>query len=77
MRIPTTIIALIFVIQLNSTTITVIDPPELAAQFHNQPFSMHVSPIGFRPLSGRLEGKVVIANPSGACSMIEDVHSLE
>ena len=38
---------------------------------------MHVTPIGFRPLSGRLEGKVVLANPSGACSMIDDVHDLD
>lgn len=38
---------------------------------------MHVTPIGFRPLSGRLHGKVVVANPTGACSMIDDLHSME
>ncbi len=38
---------------------------------------MHLSPIGFRPLSGRLEGKALLANPGGACSLIQDLHSFE
>jgi hypothetical protein len=57
-----------------STTVTLLSPPELVSQF-NQPFPMHLSPIGFRPLSGRLEGKAILADPSGACSMIADAHS--
>jgi hypothetical protein len=38
---------------------------------------MHVSPIGFRPLSGRLEGKAILADPFGACTIISDAHSAE
>lgn len=66
-----------FAIQLYATTITVVDPPQLAEMFQKKPFPMHVTPIGFRPLSGRLNGKVVLADPAGACSMINDVHSME
>lgn len=34
-----------------------------------------MAPIGFRPLSGRLEGKAILADPLGACAMITDVHN--
>jgi hypothetical protein len=50
-------ITLMCIIQVYSTSISVIDP------------------IGFRPLSGRLEGKAVLADPIGACTMINDVHN--
>jgi hypothetical protein len=70
-------IALLFIIHIQAASITIIDPPELAKQTSVQPIPIHVSPIGFRPLSGRLEGKAVMADPMGACSMISDVHDFE
>ena len=50
------------------------EPKELIALF-TQPIKAHLSPIGYRPLSGRLEGSVVLANPIGACSKIKDIKS--
>lgn len=66
---------LIAAASISATSISVIDPPELAKQSSLQSISIHVAPIGFRPLSGRLEGKAVVADPMGACTMITDVHN--
>ncbi len=72
---------ILFTSYATSTTLTVVEPPQLLELLEKESFPtqipMHVTPIGFRPLSGRLNGKVLLANPTGACSMIDDVHSLE
>lgn len=65
------------ILQIYASSISIIDPPELAKQSSLRNISAHISPIGFRPLSGRLEGKVVMADPIGACSMIGDMHDFE
>jgi hypothetical protein len=49
--------------------------PQDLAQLFTAPIKAHLSPIGYRPLSGRLEGAVVLANPKGACSKIKDISS--
>jgi len=68
------LVGLVLIVATSSANIQVVYPPELAKQFPSG-ISIHVSPIGFRPLSGNLYGKVMLANPAGACSMIQDVHS--
>jgi len=50
------------------------EPKELTEMF-TTPIKAHLSPIGYRPLSGRLEGSVILANPKGACSKIKDINS--
>ena len=50
------------------------EPNDLKKLF-TEPIKAHISPIGYRPLSGRLEGSVVMANPKGACEKIKDVSS--
>lgn len=69
------LVCLIAVASINTTSISIIDPPELAKQGSLQSIPIHVAPIGFRPLSGRLEGKAVLADPMGACAMITDMHN--
>lgn len=69
------LVCLIAAASISATSISVIDPPELAKQSALQSIPIHVAPIGFRPLSGRLEGKAILSDPIGACTMITDVHS--
>jgi hypothetical protein len=49
--------------------------PEDLTKLFSSPIKAHLSPIGYRPLSGRLEGSVLLAKPEGACSKIKDVKS--
>lgn len=71
---PRIILLLFLIAAALSATLQVLAPPALASKFPN-PMIVHLSPIGFRPLSGRLEGRVVVASPSGACDRIQDLHS--
>lgn len=52
----------------------VLSPPELASLFP-KPIETHPSPIGFKPLTGRIEGYLILADPPGACSRIKSVIS--
>lgn len=57
-------IGMALLLLLSHTTCTAIDvlsPPDLITLLADDPLQMHLSPIGFRPLSGRIDGKVVLA----------------
>ena len=54
---------------VKASNVKVVGPPELVKQFPN-PIAAHLSPIGYRPLSGRLEGVLLLADPIGACSRL-------
>lgn len=49
--------------------------PDALRQMFSEPIKAHISPIGFRPLSGRLEGSIILADPAGACSKIQELRS--
>jgi len=68
------VILITLITRLTATKLEVISPIELANQFTNG-IPIHVSPIGFKPLSGRLDGITILSMPGGACSIIQDVHS--
>lgn len=55
-----------------STTLHPVHPDDFA-QLFKEPIKAHVSPIGFRPLSGKLEGHIVLANPIGACKPLKEM----
>jgi len=70
---------LIFVLFLTfyvalSTAIYPISPPELVNLFKD-PIKVHLSPIGYRPLVGSLQGLIMLADPIGACSKLGDINS--
>lgn len=60
------------VMSVSGTSIHITSPPELL-KIISKPISAHSSPIGFKPLSGTLDGTVVLASPAGACSKINSV----
>ena len=42
-------------------------PPDLAQKFNNSQILSVPSPIGFKPRSGTLHGKLTLAQPLNAC----------
>ena len=56
------------------TAIYPISPPELVTLF-KEPIKVHLSPIGYRPLVGRLQGLVILAEPIGACTKLTEINS--
>lgn len=68
------IVLLILTTEIYATSVHPVSPPEFAALFP-QRIETHVSPIGFKPLTGRIEGLVILADPAGACSKIKSVSS--
>ena len=66
------IILTLLVMVGNTTHIYAVEPESLRKLFP-EGIKAHISPIGFKPLSGRLEGNIVLANPIGACNKIDEI----
>ena len=67
------VVILTFVVLVgNATHIYAVEPESLRKLFPDG-IKAHISPIGFKPLSGRLEGNIVLANPIGACNKIDEI----
>ena len=67
----TTIIILNILLVASSAPVTVqvVEPSDL-----RQSIGAHVSPIGFKPLSGRIEAQLILSDPIGACSQLSDLN---
>ena len=65
---------LLSVLYLVGATNIQIASPDLLAIKYPAGLLIHVSPIGFKPASGTLDGRVVAADPKDACSKIQDLH---
>jgi len=68
------LIMMYFVSLTEAAGLRVISPKELKHLFPSG-ITVHISPIGFRPLSGKLDGRALLSSPLGACSQIQDVHN--
>ena len=59
-----------------ASSIQVVEPDLLAIKYPGG-IAIRTSPVGFKPISGSLEGRLVMADPSPACHKIQDLHAME
>jgi len=45
-----------------------LSPSDFVETYHNQKIKVISSPIGFKPKSGTLHGKIALASPLSACT---------
>ena len=63
------VLQLVLQLCLNQNLV-LLSPSDFAETFRDNKIKVVASPIGFKPKSGSLHGKIVLANPLSACSEV-------